>query len=302
MCRDISHFPYLPSMNVLSWLSRPYPVLESSSVKLWLALGIGLVCFLFLAVFRPFGLHQVQSLSFISLFGLNAVLSLLLHFFVLPIALPAWFAADQWSIRHQLIFIVSMLLVISVLNYVVNSTIGSNFSPQYSFIYFIFMTTCVGVLPVLLMTYVVESVARQRNVERAARWSNSPSTSSTAVDDRQKNSTTVQVVTITGANASDVALQIPVHDLLYAHAANNYVEIHYLLESKVQKKLLRLTLTGLQGQLADCRQFVRCHKSYIVNRDHIASMSGNARSLVISLSSVDAQIPVSRSLDKSLLR
>lgn len=285
-------------MNSMHWLQRPYPLIESKLVRLWLALGIGILCFLFLGIFKPFGLHDVADMGFISLFGLNATISLLVHFFVLPAIFPRRFDAAQWTISHQLIFIASILLLISVLNYLLNSTVGRAISPQYGFLYFIFMTTAVGVLPVLLMTYVTESLARHQN-ESSAYTLTEQLPHEASLDPPLSTDTTA--LQIRGDNTGDAPLSVAPADFIYACSANNYVEIYHLVDNTVCRSVLRLRLKVLQDQLLSYSQFLRCHKSYMVNKHKIKSVQGNARSLVLTLEHVDAAVPVSRSFDKALL-
>lgn len=283
-------------MNINDWLQRPYPTIESPYVKLWLSIGIGLVCFVFLNVFKPFGLHGVESTGFIGLFGLNAVVSLLIHLFLLPVLLKDWFDHSRWTIGKQLMMIASILLLISLLNYVVNNTVGRDISVQYSFPYFIFMTCAVGVLPVLLMTYVTETMARQRNERSASLLAERLDASSTVAKQSE------QVLRIHGENITDEALAVLPDDIIYAVAANNYAEVVVRSDGQVTKHILRLSLKGLSEQLSDYPQFLRCHKSYLVNKSHILQVEGNARSLVLHVTAVETLIPVSRSFDRHLLR
>jgi len=296
--RPFSSFLYLATVNSMHWLQRPYPLIESKLVRLWLALGVGMLCFLFLGIFKPFGLHDVADMGFISLFGLNATVSLLVHFFVLPAIFPARFDAAQWTISHQLIFIASILLLISILNYLVNSTVGRAISPQYGFLYFVFMTTAVGVLPVLLMTYVTESLARHQNESSAYTLTERLPPVVSLNPPLSKGTTALH---IQGHNTGDAPLYMAPDDFIYACSANNYVEIQHLVDNTVCRTVLRLSLKGLQDQLLSHPQFLRCHKSYMVNKHKIKSVEGNARSLLLTFEHTDVAVPVSRSFDKALL-
>ena len=69
---------------ILNWLKKPYPFVTDTSIKWALSMMIGLICFLFLAAFRPFGLDDVDSVTFIAGFGLTAFISMVVHYFILP--------------------------------------------------------------------------------------------------------------------------------------------------------------------------------------------------------------------------
>ena len=65
---------------------------------------------------------------------------------------------------------------------------------------------------------------------------------------------------------------IPVHDVLYLEAADDYVKIHtadsYYLKNK--------TMAHFEKAL-DAQQFARCHRSYMVNVQHIVRIAARSR-------------------------
>lgn len=90
------------------------------------------------------------------------------------------------------------------------------------------------------------------------------------------------------------------HDVIFAEAQDNYTMIHYLVEKKQQKKLLRLTLKNLEAQLAN-KILIRCHKSYLINIMSISSISGNSNGYKLHIKDTDIQVPVSRSKGKEII-
>jgi hypothetical protein len=59
-------------------------------------------------------------------------------------------------------------------------------------------------------------------------------------------------------------------EILWAEAAGNYVELHVADRSWLQRQ----TLAALESELGD-QDFVRIHRSRLVNRRHVRSISGN---------------------------
>ena len=83
-------------------------------------------------------------------------------------------------------------------------------------------------------------------------------------------------------------------DILYIEAMQNYVIIHYMSGKNKEQKIVRNTLSAIEEQLQES-QVERTHRSYLVNRQRINSISGNAQGLKLELEGVDQkQIPVSR--------
>lgn len=61
--------------------------------------------------------------------------------------------------------------------------------------------------------------------------------------------------------------------------------------------MLRSTLRRMEDALASWPQFFRCHRTYLVNLDKVAHVSGNAQGYRLHLEGLDDTIPVSRNLN-----
>jgi two-component system LytT family response regulator len=83
---------------------------------------------------------------------------------------------------------------------------------------------------------------------------------------------------------------IPVHDVLYLEAADDYVKIHtkegYFLKNK--------TMSHFE-QVLDPEQFVRSHRSYIINVQQITRIDPYEKDNHVAILKAGTQIPVSRS-------
>jgi two-component system, LytTR family, response regulator len=82
---------------------------------------------------------------------------------------------------------------------------------------------------------------------------------------------------------------IPVKDVWYLEAADDFVKIYteegYFLKNK--------TMAYFE-QTLDVNQFVRCHRSYIINVQHVTRIDQNEKDGHIALLRSGAKIPVSR--------
>ena len=90
-------------------------------------------------------------------------------------------------------------------------------------------------------------------------------------------------------NGSKIKI-ISVHDVFYLEAADDYVKIHtsegYFLKNK--------TMTHFENSL-DSHQFVRSHRSYIVNVQHITRIDPYEKDNHVAILRSGAKVPVSRS-------
>jgi len=87
---------------------------------------------------------------------------------------------------------------------------------------------------------------------------------------------------------------------LYAQSADNYVFIHQISEDyKLQKTLFRTSLAKLQKQLCT-DTYIRCHRSFLINRLQIKSVRKIENRLSIILNGQINAIPVARKRRKEV--
>lgn len=274
---------------LLTWLKRPFPFIDEIKFNLLLSLALSVLAFLILFIFRPYGLEKVSSTLFIAGFGLNAFLGIGIHLLIMPKVFPKIFMESKWNIQRHLLFLFSMCLLISILNYFYNSYVGKEISPQHDFFTFIFFTTAVGIFPIVVLTYVFEKYQALRN-ERLAGEIDIPI--------EKKPDDTLSIVPDTNQHEK---LTILTSAFLYAESDKNYCKIYYLYQGQVKRQLMRLSLKNLVIQLSSRSQIIRVHRSFVVNKENIEQVTGNARSLLLKMKEVEDRVPVSRSFNKKLL-
>jgi two-component system LytT family response regulator len=90
-------------------------------------------------------------------------------------------------------------------------------------------------------------------------------------------------------NGSKIKI-IPVHDIYYLEAADDYVKIHtqegYFLKNKTMNHF---------EQVLDEQQFVRSHRSYIINIQQITRIDPYEKDNHVAVLRTGAKVPVSRS-------
>ncbi len=83
-------------------------------------------------------------------------------------------------------------------------------------------------------------------------------------------------------------------DIMVLRSADNYVDIFYRKDQKVERKLIRNTLKNIFNDLKDHPEFIRCHRTCIVNAAYILNMTNNYKGHRIKILDMDEEIPVSR--------
>ena len=104
-------------------------------------------------------------------------------------------------------------------------------------------------------------------------------------------------IIITGENKNE-KLELPRESLLYIKSIENYIEIFFINDSKIQtSKTFRQTLSKINEQLPFLE---KCHRSFLVNIHQIKEIQGNSQSAKITFQQIDTKIPLSKTLYKSI--
>jgi hypothetical protein len=96
------------------------------------------------------------------------------------------------------------------------------------------------------------------------------------------------------------SVEMPDGSLLFAEAEDNYSRLFWIEDGEVQRRLLRLTLKNLEGQLPSGR-VARVHRSYLVNLERIDALRGNASGYKLYFSSPGVEVPVARTRSREIL-
>ncbi len=267
---------------VMNWLNKPYFFIESKTARLGLVVSFGLFTYLFLLIYEPFTVSEVsgEKAVFLAGFGLMVSFGLAFTYFVLPALFPHLFISDRWKVKKEIIYLLASFILIAFLNYTYNYFVGQNIAPQHSLPYFIGKTLGVGVFPLIVMIFLIE---RRLNGQKETKPGKT------------------QMISIKPETLKGKTLEFNLDQFLFAESDNNYTTFYQLGEGGISKELLRVSIKNVETQLQSEKTLIRCHRSFIINKLHIESISGNNRSRHVRLRHYDQLIPISRSLSKEAL-
>jgi DNA-binding LytR/AlgR family response regulator len=98
---------------------------------------------------------------------------------------------------------------------------------------------------------------------------------------------------LTGENQND-RLEVPHKHLLAVQTLDNYVNVFWEQDNKLQTTMLRNTLTNISEQLAGISCMYRSHRGWLVNTQRVKHVEGNAQGLRLSVDLLPQPVPVSR--------
>ena len=100
-------------------------------------------------------------------------------------------------------------------------------------------------------------------------------------------------IEFTSENEAD-NIRLQVSEIIFVKSADNYVEIGFRDGGEIRKKMVRNTLKNIEKQLREFNNFVRTHRSGVVNIQYIDKLNKNFNSYWLTLIDTKETIPVSR--------
>lgn len=264
--------------------ARPYPLLCAEKYC-WVYISVvSAIIALLINIEQPFGLqawtHPDKWLILSGFGGTYVVVNVILYM-VFPRVFPAFFHAGSWTVGKEIFILSILFLIAGFINWIhALSTISYFNLSWYSFFHMQFYTLTFGILPVFTLT----SFVQIKNLLNARKPDNGTDETGNALEMQQPVAQTIHINCI----------PFVAKDILYLQANQNYMGIHFDKNGKKEKQVFRTTIKQLELQLAPFPQFVRCHKSYLVNTEMILKCKGNSGKMEIQLNNCPEKIPVSR--------
>ncbi len=298
-------------MSLLQLLAKPYPLIEGNRRKFTAAFSFGIFVFLFLFLFKPFGIGAFTSLqTFIYSLGFGAITfaMMFINFLIVHRLFPSFFQEEYWTVGKEIFITLVHIAFIGLGNYLLAVSLAITSISLNRFLYFEFISICIGVLPVAVWTLIKENRLLKKSREEAKKFlptlhpenvitSKEPEISS-AGEIKARDETKLPIV-FTAESETATAKAEP-EQVFIISSADNYIKIYLSEGNEIVTKLLRSSLKRTEDDLKSHPQFYRCHRAYIVNLQKVQSVTGNARGLKLTLESCPVEVPVSRLLHEEI--
>ncbi len=281
---------------MLKFLNEPYPLGEESRKDFFFALATGAFIAFFLIVFQPFGTYSFQMTHkhlFLAGYGVIASLVIIVFRFVIPSLFPQFCKEENWTVGKQILLLLIAFAVGLISCYLYKSIFLGEVISVRGLFGFVIVVSSVLIFPI--MGYVtLDYVRRLKQYQQAAQQFNEQHPLKAAAVSQ------TPTLSLTDEQEKEV-LELTASNLLYLKGADNYVEIYQHNNGEIKRDILRNTLKSMETQL-DLPQIVRCHRSYLVNLQHVNQVSGNAQGYHLHLEDLETTVPVSRSRSKEVLQ
>jgi DNA-binding LytR/AlgR family response regulator len=191
----------------------------------------------------------------------------------------------NWTVGREIVWNVLIILFITLGNLFYSQLFFGRLFNVRSILFLLGMTASIGIIPATVITL----VNYNRLLRKYATDSLLVKNAETSID---TNSVSKGEIKLVAENEKDTII-LTVEELLFVESADNYSEVVFWKENKLQKVLLRSSLSRIEEQIY--YSFIaRCHRSYIINLRQVTDISGNAQGYKLQLHNWETALPVAR--------
>jgi len=272
--------------NIRSFFNHPFPEPTGFKATLQSSFGAGLVVFLVLILFQPFSIDSIGSklYLFAGVYGIITFVTALLWDVVLVYLLKIQKDIPAWTFKNWLLSVFCMILMIALANSVFTSFLQKQTLDLGILYNGVVSTMTVAIIPTFLFG-AINIINNLRKNEKIA------SEISATEPNLESASESIQLK----SDGQSETLSFNSNEFLFAEAQQNYILLVFFKQNTIHKEMIRYTMKRLEEELA-AFNIVRCHRSYLVNKNKIENITGNAQGLKLFLSNYpETFIPVSRS-------
>lgn len=226
-----------------------------------------------------------NRLLYVTGFGIIIFITSLLSFVLIPLSIPHNITIGKWEstlphIFNILMFIFSATAFVFYLAYVGKTVIS---------LYIIFKIALVCLIPLIILIILSKNKSLEINLKILKEQNNLLISQLNKFEKEEEDS---EIEILSDSKSDNINLKLK--EIILIKSADNYIEIYFLDNGQVEKKLIRNTLKGIEVQLEKYNNFIRCHRTGIVNILYIEKLARNYSGYYLKVNHLEETIPVSR--------
>ena len=269
-----------------SHLSKPFPIIDSARSRIIMPISFGFFVFAFLFIFKPFGISTEENVLLITLgYGAITMIISFANNIVFYFLFSKLKIGNNYTLKHNLYISLWFLFTIGLANWIYANYILNSDELNASLFVYILYTVAVGIFPMIIGGYFTERKLNKQNNKTAE-------TINTKIDN--------DIIEIKDTNfefiseLTDDRLIINSRDLICIKSDGNYCEFYFQYNKEIKRKILRYTMKMALEIVTNHPKIIRCHRSFFINIEKIAKVSGTARNLSLHIDNLEFSIPISR--------
>jgi hypothetical protein len=272
-------------LKTLNFLNNKFSLLDKKEDRYLLITVVFIFSVVFLNLYEPFNIGRWYSdsgfIKFLRLSSYGFVIAIVFLFTQFP--MRKFFRIEEFKLKTYLLWLFSEFALINLVYIVLYGNPIGNFTNDLGFsLKYTLMSIWLPYSFAILIVY----YKNQRNeIESLKTNANKPAEK--------------RLIIFKDENGK-IKFSLLSKDLLILESTDNYVSVFYILQNKVQRKLLRNSLKNLEEMLRE-NMIVRCHRSFMVNPTNVEFMQKKGKKLSIKIKHFDKSIPVSEKYSSPFL-
>jgi hypothetical protein len=260
--------------------------------------------FLFFYYFEPFKTHfddYTRQQLLLNYFFLAAIVFTcsFVCLVLIPYFFPKWFLSESYTSSKIFFLIATGTFVATILDFIdVYYFLGIEFTfPE--FFHFVISSVLPTVIFINVPIFIVYLfIFNYFNEKEKTELSNLTQFENNALEETSQYEDDKKPEIFHFTDTSNKKnFHISSDNLLYITSAQNYIEIHYQKKDSTKGRLvLRNSLKFIEQELNLDMQtlLIRCHKTFIINREKVLEFRGSSKAAYFMLENVEEPIPISR--------
>ncbi len=269
-------------------LSTLYPESRSGKEIILTSSLVGILFYILLIVYQPFGTSQFEHTFKYLLLAPYAIITTF-SFYIVNILSMQW--KKKWTTGREILKIFLILFIISILAYFYNTLFLSRVRLSFeNFLYMFAYSVAIGT-PVSCIYILAKYIYLSNNSQFNEEEGNLESDNIADTDHCLAIERSLKLCII--SENSNIFMEIAVEDFVFAEAADNYCVLHFYENDILKNEIIRISLTKLLDQIQ--RDNIRkVHRSLIVNLKRVIKFKGNTSGYRITLENMNKELRVSR--------
>ncbi|MEO6818571.1 MAG: LytTR family DNA-binding domain-containing protein [Ginsengibacter sp.] len=277
---------FIPFAELNRYVNQPYPYYYTGKRLFQVCAAIFILAFFFNYFIQPFETNPAElKMSFFWVSFIHSLAPLLI-LVPLSLFLPK-FRTENWKVKNEIVFIIIILLLIGIFQFIIRDIVYNNPGNwSWHYLYEEIVHTLLGgslIAFIVLSTNI--NLQFLKNQEQASAF-NLKLKEKPAIARHSEIKITTELKSET--------FMLKIEDFIFARAEGNYVEIWTVENLPAKPILKRMKLKDLENILRHFPNILRTHRSYILNKDFIEIVNGNAQGYKINLKDCKELVPVSR--------
>ncbi len=283
----------------MRYLERPYPR-EWNLTPIFIfkvSSFIGLFVFLFLYIFQPdnlIGTSNAFALFPCFIYGLIGSVIPSLSLIFTPRLFPNYCNEEKWNIKKEFTLNISIVILIAIFvnifgfNYL---EIDFDWFKLFKIVTLVFLVSLIPVLGLIsfnqnrwLKQYIASSEEINETIEHSKPHLPHVNSNEVIIEGQGKNE----------------RVRLNVDDVLFISSQGNYCEIIRVINGKIKKDLIRISIANIEEQLKSFEVIEKVHRSFIVNLENVRNVNGNAQGYKLYFEHTKTVVPVSRNKSKEI--